>query len=316
MTLLFLGIISKRVNGEYVVPNVVENTGNDVEDEENIPHQYRIERHHIRPDTQLGINCFLLCGVGNALRDKAIEAVYKFKEQFGDFKINDKRAVQFGIPLKKDLKAKLDKDGKVITPSAKNPWKGNIWQLNALYHMVKDTDEFRCGLNTKILKQTLSRTSHEFSASVKAIRAFHREPDKFKAKPEMPKCRGYHRQITMTIPAEAISFKENSGYMTFGNTHIEIPDIGFHHRINEVQIVPSRYGYNINVVYMNTRIVPDIRASHVLKAGLDLGVCLLCMLASNDPSVRAAMVGANHATYINRKTVHTLSNAFHLFCWM
>lgn len=96
--------------------------------------------------------------------------------------------------------------------------------------------------------------------------------------------------------------------LTLASTGIEVPDDMPRENITEVKIVPARYGYEIFVVYKRAGFVsPDLSASHVKYAGIDLGVALLAMIACNDPLVRAAMVGAGYAAYLVRQGNYHIS---------
>lgn len=98
--------------------------------------------------------------------------------------------------------------------------------------------------------------------------------------------------------------------LTLASTGIEVPDDMPRENITEVKIVPARYGYEIFVVYKRAGFVsPDLSASHVKYAGIDLGVALLAMIACNDPLVRAAMVGAGYAAYLVRQGNYHISKA-------
>lgn len=265
------------------------------------PHVARV---HVKPDTDMGLECQVLCQKSNALRNAALRQIIAFYDRFGDYKIDDITAQEFGLP-----------------PLSK-PYSGSIWKLGYLYHLLKDTPEFRCGVNTKALKATLESVEEEWKGWCEAWYAWRKCPSKFKAEPRHPKFKSVHGQYKMTYPSDAVSTLLNSGYLPLGGTNIEIPnfkmlstDKDAPHRLLEVEIQPTCYGYNLNVAYIADLNVSNRGAltSYIQPgddsrwAGVDLGQSILACIASNHSGVRPIMVGAGHAVWINRRAGYAYS---------
>ncbi len=263
-----------------------------------------VARVHVKPDTDMGLECLTLCQKSNTLRNAALRHIIAFYDRFGDYKINNITAQEFGLP-----------------PLSK-PYSGSIWKLEYLYHLLKDTPEFRCGVNTKALKSVLTSVEEEWKGWRSAWYEWRRCPSKFKSEPRHPKFKSVYGQYKITFPSDAVSTLLNSGYLTLGGTNIEIPnfkmlstDKDAPHRLLEVEIQPTCYGYNLNVAYIADLNVSnrDALTSYIKPgddsrwAGVDLGQSILACIASNHSGVRPIMVGAGHAVWINRRAGYAYS---------
>lgn len=251
--------------------------------------------HHVKPDSPTGLQCSRLCMLSSMLRNASIRKIEAYYAQHGTYKADNQKCEAAGFPV-------LGKDAK----GNQMYYKGYVYSLATLYHVMKDSPEFRCGENTKMIKSVLQSVGEEYKGWMKACAAYKKNPKKFKAPPRRPKYKGMTGQYKIALPYDAVSTSANSGYFTLANTGIEIPNIG-NEEVAEIEINPSRYGYRIIVSYVNISNAPDIRTSHDHICGLDFGLAKAFTLASNHSDLRPTMVKGGHLRYINRKAERAVS---------
>ena len=138
------------------------------------PHVARV---HVKPDTDMGLECLTLCQKSNALRNAALRQIIAFYDKFGDYKIDDITAQEFGLP------------------PLSQPYSGSIWKFGYLYHLLKDTPDFRCSVNTKALKSVLKSVEEEWKGWSAAWFEWCKCPSKFKAGPSAERSTRLKRHV-------------------------------------------------------------------------------------------------------------------------
>jgi len=214
--------------------------------------KYRIIKKHISTRDDNFLKCKELCLISKNLRNKALSIINNhyannvieikkndITKQYHSYQITPEQAEQNGFTL------------------ANN---SQIYSLNVLYHLLKNTPEFRCfmnekSVNTKALKQTLKSVNEEYVGYCKALKEYWINPDKFRAKPNPPGFKGETEQYKMTFPSDAISCKTKKKIITLGNSEISIPMfyLVLGQKIREIEITPSRNGYVLNICLEDKR---------------------------------------------------------------
>ena len=186
--------------------------------------------------------------------------------------------------------------------------KGNIYSRASIYHYIKEYPEFRCGMNTKVLKQTLAQVERCFSGYRKAVIEYNKNPSKFLGYPKPPAYKPKDGKNLVIFPKEAISFKKD-GSIRLSMLNININTKIEKENIKEVRLVPGVDHYSIEVVY--DRHAKTSSSSLQQKwAGADLGVNNLIALSSNDPSVKPVLINGRRIKSINQyynKHINSLS---------
>ncbi len=149
---------------------------------------------------------------------------------------------------------------------------------NKLYHLVKGSPDYQA-LPAKVSQQVLRLLDKNWKSFFEANKAYKITPEKFKARPKLPK---YKHKLKgrniLTYTIQAISkTKLKLGLVKLSGTDICLPSRV--KNILQVRIVPRTGEYVVAIVY-------DKGANHTVNnrnavAAIDIGVNNLCALTSN-----------------------------------
>lgn len=274
----------------------------------------KIERHYIKPTHNDFKECDLVCYVVKNLLNKSL---YIAKEH----QATNDGSFYF-------VKERVDPStGEFIEN------KQFIYHYNTLYHLLKDSPEFRTdqhteykgrSFNTKMLKHTFISINNAWKSFKAALASWKANPSKFKAKPQMMGFKPKNGRFIATFNYEAVSFKRKSGYIHLASTNIYIKNhnaLITKDTLLEVQIIPLSSGYDILITYdtdgkdMRRERKRQAKESklkgdtidetvdwlqHPRQAYADLGVNNLLTLSSNDPAVRPTIINGGPVKSINQ----------------
>ncbi len=242
------------------------------------------ERHYVKPNNPHFKECDMLAYVSKNLYNSSLYVVRQHYISNNTFVAG----------------TYINKSGKEV-----NEW---VFSSTYIYHQMKDKPEFRTDkheeynglkVNTKVLKQTEQQVSGDISNYLRAKKAYHKNPSKFKGMPQLPYYKKKTGRNVVTFPKDAISWRKLPGYIHLGGTNIYIkPYKATKESIKEVKIVPLVYGYDIVISYE----VADITqvALHTKYAAIDLGLNNLATLTSNDTSFEPFIVNGRPLKSINQ----------------
>lgn len=177
--------------------------------------------------------------------------------------------------------------------------KGKVYSRASLYQLLKEDTTFRCGENTKILKEVYQQVNEVYSSYISASREYHKIKKKFKAPPKKPKFKGTKSRNLVTVPFEALSFKR-SGYIKVAGTNFLIKSTRPKSQVKEVRIIPCKEYYQVEVIYEKKEKKEKITGN---MCGIDLGINNLMAVAANEPGIRPLL--------INGKPLKAMNQFFH-----
>jgi IS605 OrfB family transposase len=269
--------------------------------------KYRIIKKRISQNNTYFSICKELCLFSKNIRNKALNIINSHFNTYKTYTITIEQAQSLGFTLKSN---------------------SHIYYLNVLYHLIKNTTEFRCisqssnqSVNTKALKQTLKSVNEEFSSYKNALKAYHINKNKFKSMPKPPAYRNEKQQYKITFPSDAISCNTKKKIISLGNSGLIFPmaHIFFGEKLYEIEINPTRNGYELNICIEDNRqfvSIKDINKISLIDTSsslvskprilsMDLGIKHLATMVCNDlqglPESFATMVGTG-INFLNRKT--------------
>jgi putative transposase len=173
---------------------------------------------------------------------------------------------------------------------------GYICSLTELYHLHKNTSQFRNGTNTKVMKQIFIQVNQIYSNYFKALKSYYKDPSKFTALPKQPKYKKKTGRNIVTFPKEALSFKKK-GFIKLASTDIKIRTKLTKQQVKEIRLIPQINYYNLEIVY-EEQTKPTIVSNSF--AGIDIGVNNLISLASNDLGIKPILINGRPIKSINQ----------------
>ena len=230
----------------------------------------KIQRQHIKKDTEYFYICDFICSITNEIRNECIRLITKHYDIYNNYNISS--APYGSYPLNS----------------------GVIYNSASLFQILKDTDfMFRGIITSKVVKKVLIGVEKEFKGYFKSIKEYYKNISKFKNKPQKPNFHSKNSRYVATFEYECISTTLNSGYISIGgkNFFIDIPNI--HNlqnteingekirEIKEVKIIPSRNGYELQVVYEKIDIKKPKKVDNKKYFGIDTGILSLLTITSN-----------------------------------
>ena len=168
---------------------------------------------------------------------------------------------------------------------------------NKLYHQVKSTPDYKA-LPAKVAQQVLRLLDKNWKSFFNANKAFYANPEKFKARPKLPK---YKHKIKgrniLTYTIQAISKKSlKIGLVKLSGTNICLPTKVSN--IQQARIVPSSGQYIIEIVYNKEVSKTEVDKNKV--AAIDIGVNNLCALTSNKPGFIPVLINGRPLKSLNQ----------------
>ena len=156
---------------------------------------------------------------------------------------------------------------------------GKWIRYNELCSLLKPSENYRA-LPAQSAQQTLKYLDHNWKAFFKAVKAWKAHPEKFYAKPGIPKYKNKDGEFVLIFTNQQCKIVD--GLLIFPNKVTEV--IGkiktrIREGLREVRIVPKGMGHVLEIVYEKDIDVPKRDKSRV--AGIDLGVRNLVAMANN-----------------------------------
>jgi IS605 OrfB family transposase len=154
-------------------------------------------------------------------------------------------------------------------------------------------------LPSKVVQQVLRQLDRDWRSFFAALKAWQAQPDKFSARPQLPKYKHKSQGRNLLVYPEGAYFTRSlrqgliqlSGLGVVGQTR--------QRSIDQVRIVPHTSHYTLEVVYTQA-LQPAQGLSSGLVAGADLGVDTLLALTSNKPGCVPLLVSGRPIKSINQ----------------
>lgn len=153
--------------------------------------------------------------------------------------------------------------------------------INKRFITVKNPDYY--AMNTKMAQWTIRNACNDWYSWLKAIKAYWKDPSKFKAKPGIPNYADKEtgRKTVILTPQAVSRLPLREGFIRPAGTEWMLPYQNKGKKIQEVRIVPvSKYLYKVAIVYLQAPcdVIPD-ENGEVSIASCDLGVNNLAAVA-------------------------------------
>lgn len=181
---------------------------------------------------------------------------------------------------------------------------------NAIEKIVKDSDDYKA-LPAKISQQILMVLDRNWRSFFKAMQAYKINPQKFKARPKLPKYKDKKSGRNILIyTKQAISKpKLEEGIISLSQSNIEIRTKQTN--IKQVRIVPRINDYYvIEVVYKKEE--RDLKLDKKNEIGIDIGLDNLGTVTSNKKGFRPIIINGRPLksinVYYNKKKAQLQSN--------
>ncbi len=168
---------------------------------------------------------------------------------------------------------------------------------NKLYHQVKTTPEYKA-LPAKVSQQILRLLDKNWKSFFAANKAYKVTPEKFKARPKLPK---YKHKIKgrniLVYTSQSISKTQlKKGIIKLSGTNICLPTKVSN--IQQVRIIPKSGEYVVEVVYRQEENQTVINKNIV--AAIDIGVNNLCTLTSKKPGMLPVLINGRPLKSLNQ----------------
>lgn len=177
---------------------------------------------------------------------------------------------------------------------------GTLLGFKQLYRQVRDTypqdyEALPRKVSNQVLKQLYGAWQHWF----KALKAYAQAPDKFTAKPKMPKYRhkanGRNR---LAYDIQAFSKRQlRRGIIAPSGLSVKVQTQVEPQRVKEVHITPQTGCYVVQVIYA---VEPAEQIGGQYAAGIDIGLDNLAAIATNKPGTAPILVNGRPLKSINQ----------------
>lgn len=176
-------------------------------------------------------------------------------------------------------------------------FEGVYLSYNQLYHLVKSTPDYKA-LPAKVSQQILRLLDKNWKSFLAANKAYKLTPDKFKARPKLPKYKDKTKgRNILTYTIQAISKRElKKGIVKLSGTNIFLPTKV--NNIQQVRIVPRTGHYVVEIVYQREENKSVVNSNAV--AAIDIGVNNLCALTSNKSGFVPVLVNGRPLKSLNQ----------------
>lgn len=175
---------------------------------------------------------------------------------------------------------------------------GYITNKTDLYHILKNSVDFRNGLATRPNKSVFIQVEKIFKSYFNAIKEYDKNKSKFNGKPKLPK---YKDKISgrniITYTKEALSFKKK-GYIRLSMTDIYVKTNKQKDEVVEIRLVPTNLNfYQLEIIYKKE--IKELNLENKKYIGIDLGVNNLLSLSSNDSKLGSIVINGRPIKQLN-----------------
>jgi putative transposase len=171
-------------------------------------------------------------------------------------------------------------------------------KMGELWKIIKPTEAYQA-LPRKVSNQVIWHVYHDWGSYYEAIKVWRIAPEKFKARPRIPKYKPKQDgRILVTYEKGAINhknFKKNGMVSPSGlNLPVQVGE-----GVQQLRIVPKKGQYVLEVVY-EVNVPENPNLDKTLVAGMDIGVNNLAALTANKIGFQPKLVNGRPLKAINQ----------------
>ena len=161
----------------------------------------------------------------------------------------------------------------------------------------RDYPEVYKGLPAQSSQQVLRLVEKNWKSFFKSNHSYKQNPDKFKARPKLPKYKDKEKGLNVVIfTNQQCKLTDNQIYFP---KKAQLPKLNtLVNNLQQVRIIPKYEHFVIEVVYKKEVLNHELNPKNVL--GVDLGLNNLATLVSNQPDIRPMLINGKPLKSINQ----------------
>ena len=175
---------------------------------------------------------------------------------------------------------------------------GEFSSYNLLDKILKSTPEYRA-LPAKVAQQTLLNLEQNWRSFIAAIQEYKLHPEKFSARPKLPKYKHKDGRHLVIYTAQAVSKKSlKKGRIKLSKLNFSFKSKVKYDNLNQVRVIPQNNCYMIEVIYEKKEEKVKEKSNKI--AAIDLGINNLIALTSNQLGSEPILINGRVLKSINQ----------------
>ena len=184
-----------------------------------------------------------------------------------------------------------------------------------MYKLLSDTEAFKA-LPAQECSEILKMVYTELKSFQAATKEYNRHPEKFKARPKLPKYKHKTKgRYTLNFGLQQLRFKD--GYIILpkklDNHKIKLPKHINPEGVQCLRVVPQNQRIKIEIIYNKPINIPNIKENLKHIAGLDLGIDNFAAIAVYGPNKTPLLLNGkglkSYNKYFNKRLAYLQSRA-------